>query len=47
MGGWARELIRQTCEMREVQSVRGAVSAEHVQMLLSVPPHLAPAKLVQ
>ena len=41
------ELIRQTCEMREVQTVRGAVSAEHAQMLVSVPPHLAPAKLVQ
>ena len=27
--------------------MRGAVSAEHVQVLVSVPPHLAPAKLVQ
>ena len=43
----ARELIRQTCEMREVQIVRGAVSADHVHMLVSAPPHLAPAKLVQ
>jgi len=43
----ARELIRQTCEMREVQIVRGAVSADHVPMLVSAPPHLAPAKLVQ
>ena len=40
-------MIRQTCEMREEQSVRGAVSAEHVCMLVSVPAHLAPAKLVQ
>ena len=43
----ARELIRQTCEMREVQIVRGAVSADHVHMLVSAPPRLAPAKLVQ
>ena len=43
----ARELIRQRCQLREVQIVRGAVSAEHVQMLVSAPPHLAPSKLVQ
>ena len=33
--------------MREVQIVRGAVSADHVQMLVAAPPHLAPSKLVQ
>ena len=43
----ARELIRQTCQMRDVQIVRGAISADHVHMLVSAPPHLAPAKLVQ
>ncbi len=43
----ARELIRQTCERREVQIVRGAVSADHVHMLVSAPPQLAPSKLVQ
>ena len=43
----ARELIRQRCQMREVQIVRGAVSADHVQMLVAAPPHLAPSKLVQ
>ena len=43
----ARELIRQTCQMREVRIVRGAISADHVHMLVAAPPHLAPAKLVQ
>ena len=43
----ARELIRRTCQMREVRIVRGAISADHVHMLVSAPPHLAPAKLVQ
>ena len=43
----ARELIRQTCEMREVQIVRGAVSADHGHILVSAQPRLAPAKLVQ
>ena len=43
----ARELIRQTCQLREVQIVRGAVSADQVHMRVSAPPQLAPSKLVQ
>jgi putative transposase len=43
----ARELIRQICQAREVVIVRGAISPDHVHMLLSVPPNLAPAKVVQ
>jgi putative transposase len=43
----ARDLIRQICQSREVVIVRGSVSPDHVHMLLSVPPQLAPAKLVQ
>ena len=43
----ARDLIRQICEARDVVIVRGAVSADHIHMLLSAPAHLAPAKLVQ
>ena len=43
----ARELIRQICQAREVVIVRGAISPDHIHMLLSVPPQLAPAKVVQ
>jgi putative transposase len=43
----ARDLIRQTCEARGVAIVRGAVSPDHVHMLLAAPPELSPAKLVQ
>lgn len=43
----ARDLIRQICSAREVVIVRGAVSPDHVHMLLSAPAHLSPAKLVQ
>ena len=43
----ARDLIRQICQGREVVIVRGAVSPDHIHMLLSAPPHLAPSKLVQ
>ena len=43
----ARDLIRQICEAREVRIVRGAVSPDHIHMLVSAPPQLAPSKLVQ
>ena len=43
----APELIRQTCQMRELQIIRGPVSVDHMHMLVSAPPHLAPLKLVQ
>ena len=42
----ARALLREICAAREVRIVRGAVSPDHVHMLV-VPPQLAPAKLVQ
>ena len=43
----ARDLIRQVCQARDVVIVRGAVSPDHIHMLLSAPPHPAPAKLMQ
>jgi putative transposase len=43
----ARDLIRQVCQTRDVVIIHGAVSPDHIHMLLSAPPHLAPAKLVQ
>ena len=43
----ARDLIRQSCQARDVVVVRGAVSPDHVHMLVSVPPQMAPSKLVQ
>jgi putative transposase len=43
----ARDLIGQICQAREVVIMRGAVSPDHIHMLLSAPPQLAPAKLVQ
>jgi putative transposase len=42
-----RDLLRQICQGRDVVIVQGAVSPDHVHMLVSVPPQLAPAKLVQ
>ena len=43
----ARDLIRQICQAREVSIIRGAISPDHIHMLVAVPPQLSPAKLVQ
>jgi len=43
----ARDLLRQICQTRDVAIIRGAVSPDHIHMLVSAPPELAPAKLVQ
>ena len=40
-----RDLIREICQAREVNVVRGAVSPDHGHLLVSAPPILAPAKL--
>jgi putative transposase len=46
VGERARDLLRQICAAREVRIIRGAVSPDHIHMLVVVPPQLAPAKLV-
>ena len=43
----ARDLIRQICQARDVVIIRGAVSPDHIHLLLSAPPALAPSKLAQ
>jgi putative transposase len=43
----ARDLLRQICQARDVVIIRGAVSPDHIHMLVSSPPDLAPSKLVQ
>jgi putative transposase len=43
----ARDLLRQICQSRDVVVIRGAVSPDHIHMLVSAPPHSVPGKLVQ
>ena len=43
----ARDLIRQVCQSRNVVVIRGAVSPDHIHILVSAPPELSPSKLVQ
>ena len=47
VGERARDLLRQMAAAREVRIIRGAVSPDHIHMLVVVPPQMAPAKLVQ
>lgn len=47
VAGRARELIRQSCMSREIKILKGHVSQDHVHLLVSSPPVLSPAKIVQ
>jgi putative transposase len=47
IGKRLRELIRQTCEAHEVYIEKGHIAADHVHLLLSVPPNIAVSDLVQ
>jgi putative transposase len=42
-----RDLIKEVCERQQMKVVRGNVRANHVQVLISAPSHLSPAKMAQ
>ena len=42
-----RDLIRQICRSNDIEIVAGHVRPDHVHLLLSVPPHLAPSRVMQ
>jgi putative transposase len=42
-----RELIRQGCEARGITIVSGNIRKDHIHLLLSCPPSIAPSKVVQ
>jgi putative transposase len=42
-----RELIRQICTRHDVEILRGHVRPDHVHLLLSVPPSMAPSRVMQ
>ena len=43
----ARELIRRTCEARNITVLSGHVSKDYIHLHVSCPPELAPSKIVQ
>ena len=42
-----RDLIREICRSHNVEIERGAVKAAHAHLLVSVPPSVAPSRLMQ
>ena len=42
-----RELVREICRTNEIEIMQGAVSRDHVHVLLSCPPDLSPSKIMQ
>jgi len=42
-----RDLIRQICRSHDIDILAGHVRPDHVHLLLSVPPHLAPSRVMQ
>mgnify|MGYP003129327235 FL=1 len=42
-----RELVREVCQARDIQVLKGHVRPEHVHLFASLPPHLAPAEAMR
>ncbi len=40
-------LVRQTCEAFEIRIVKGVVSKDHVHILVSAPPTMAPSEIMR
>jgi putative transposase len=42
-----REVVREICRTNEIEILQGAVSRDHVHLLLSCPPNLSPSQIMQ
>jgi len=42
-----RDLVREICRTHEIEILQGAVSRDHVHVLLSCPPNVSPSKVMQ
>jgi putative transposase len=47
IGYRAREILREVCREEEVEIIKGFVSADHVHMMVSIPPQVTVSRLVQ
>ena len=47
MGTEVRDLMRQICRSQDAKILQGHILPGHVHLLLSVPPHLAPSRVMQ
>ena len=42
-----RELVQQTCEIFAIKILKGVVSKDHVHILVSAPPNMAPSEIMR
>src|SRR5712691_1945231 len=47
VGMEVRDLIREICRSADIEILQGHIRPDHVHLLLSVPPHLAPSRVMQ
>ena len=47
LGTEVRDLIREICRTHDIEILQGHVRPDHVHLLLSAPPHLAPSRIMQ
>lgn len=42
-----REIVRQICSTEKVDILKGAIGADHVHILLEIPPYIAVSRIIQ
>ena len=47
VGTRVRDLVREICCTHDIEILQGAVSKDHVHVLLSCPPNISPSKIMQ
>jgi REP-associated tyrosine transposase len=47
VGTEVRDLIREICRSQDIEVLEGHIRPDHVHLLVSVPPHLAPSRVMQ
>lgn len=47
VGNRLRDLVREICRTQEIEILQGAVSPDHVHVLLSCPPNISASKIMQ
>ncbi len=47
IGVRVRELVRETCTVFELEILKGVVSLDHVHILVSAPPNMAPSEIMR
>lgn len=47
VGNRLRELVREVCRANDIEILQGAISRDHVHVLLSCPPNISPSKVMQ